>query len=116
MLLEVVVEKPPDAEDVWWISLAGELDYESAPRFRHALELATPPRGDDVVLDLSQLGFLDSSGLASVVALYMQLERAGAGLAVVTNSAHIRRMFSVTSVDRFLPVVGDREQALAAFA
>ena len=62
MLLEVTVEKPEPADPVWLISLTGELDFYSAPRFRRAFTDTTPPAGDDVVLDLSELGFLDSSG------------------------------------------------------
>jgi anti-sigma B factor antagonist len=116
VLLEVIVEKTLQAEAIWLISLAGELDFESAPRFRQALVNATPPKGEDVVLDLSELGFLDSSGLASVVDLYLRLNGAGAGLAVVSNREHINRMFRVTSVDRFLPIAPTREQAIEALA
>ena len=114
MLLEVTVEKPEPADPVWLISLTGELDFYSAPRFRRAFTDTTPPAGDDVVLDLSELGFLDSSGLAAVVELYLRLERAGARLVVVSTQARIARVFAVTAIDRFVQLTSTRELAFAS--
>jgi anti-sigma B factor antagonist len=114
VLLEVTVEKPEPADPVWLISLTGELDFHSAPRFRRAFTDTTPPAGDDVVLDLSELAFLDSSGLAAVIELYLLLERAGARLVVVSTRAPVTRVFTVTAIDRFVHLTPTREQAIAS--
>lgn len=116
MLLEVTVEKPQPQDAVWLISMTGELDFESAPRFTRVFSDASPPAGNDVVLDLSQLGLLDSSGLAAVLDLYLRLESVGAQLVVVSSRACVTRMFTLTAVNEFVRVMDTREQAVAALA
>lgn len=116
MLLEVTVEKAHEATDAWLISLDGELDHYSAPRFAWALDTATPPAGEGIVLDLSGLGFLDSSGLAAILALYHRMDQAGAGFAIVSSRPQITRMFAVTAIDQVVAVRRTQRRAFAALA
>jgi anti-sigma B factor antagonist len=116
VLLEVTVEKLRPRDAPWLIALSGELDYESAPRFKSAFSCATPPEGEDVMLDLTGLGFFDSSGLATVIELYQRLQGAGARLVVVSSRTAITRLFSMTAVDQFMRVATTREQGIAALA
>lgn len=114
MLLEVVVERAVAEDAVWLITVTGELDYQSAPRFKRAFSDATPPAGDGLVIDLSGLGFLDSSGLGALLELYMRNHDGGTRLAIVSRGRQIRRMLSVTDLDRLMPVTATREQAIRA--
>ena len=116
MLLEVTIEKSLDAPNGWLISLGGELDHDSAPRFTWALDSATPPAGDDVVLDLSALGFLDSGGLAAILELYLRIDHGGAGFAIVSSRPQITCVFTLSAIDRVFAVRQSREGAFAALA
>jgi anti-sigma B factor antagonist len=116
VLLEVTVEKANAAADAWLISLDGELDHDSAPRFAWALDSATPPAGQGIVLDLSRLGFLDSSGLAAILELYRRMDRAGAGFAIVSSRPQITRIFAVTAIDQVVSVRQTQQRAFAALA
>jgi anti-sigma B factor antagonist len=116
MLLELEIRKAVEPAGVWLILVAGELDHETAPKFRSVFELATPPNGDGVVIDLSDLAFVDSSGLGALLELRSATESAGVRLAVVSTRRAVNRLFERTATEDVLGVVPTRELAIAAVA
>jgi anti-anti-sigma factor len=63
--------------------------------------------GSRVVLDFSGLTQMDSSGLGSVVALYVSAKSAGAGLELTNLAPKIRMLFSMTNLLTLFQSVGD---------
>jgi anti-sigma B factor antagonist len=114
MLLEVTVEKAHEATDAWLISLDGELDHYSAPRFAWALDTATPPAGQGVVLDLSGLGFLDSSGLHALLRARAYLAREDRTLVLVCPAGPARKVLDLAGVLDTFVVYSSPETAAAA--
>lgn len=72
-----------DHGDVTLIALSGELDIYTAAVCQRELEAHDPPGASQLVVDLTQVGFLDSSGLSVLVCLRNRLERAGDRLGLV---------------------------------
>ncbi len=92
------------------LALAGELDMANAPLVSQALdELADT--GRPVIVDLSELVFIDSSGIHAIVSPRSQLT-----LAIVCPPGNIQRVFSVTKLDRVLPLYETLDEALAELA
>jgi anti-anti-sigma factor len=85
------------------VRLTGELDLSSVPEFYERIsELAN---GGRLVLDLSGLTFLDSSGLRALLQLSQQAKDEGFELALVRPSEVVERLLELTGVDRQLPLV-----------
>jgi anti-sigma B factor antagonist len=59
------------------VAVQGDVDFASAPQLARAL-LSHPER--DVIVDLSAVGFLDSSGLTALVQAHQRLQRTGHAL------------------------------------
>ena len=79
--------------------LRGELDLATAPRLEHALAEA----GDDVLLDLRGLTFMDSTG---VRVLLEAAEGAGPGLRmIVPAGGDVRVTIEETGIAPLLPLV-----------
>ncbi len=66
------------------VSVEGELDLYSAPQLREAVTAAVQDGADHIVLDLTGVPFMDSSGLGVVVACLKHLRETGGELSVVT--------------------------------
>ena len=62
-----------DREGVLWLS--GELDMHATDAFAEAAERATHRAEGDVIVDLSRLEFLDSSGIRAILAIGMSDRR-----------------------------------------
>jgi anti-sigma B factor antagonist len=95
------------------VSVVGEVDMATAPRLSQALELVDE-RVARVVIDLTQVTFLDSSALNALVRCQRQLEQRDIELRLVgPESQAVRRVFEITQLTEPLHVVATLDQALA---
>jgi len=77
----------------------GEVDLTSADQLRAAIEEIA---GSTVVVDLSGVTFMDSSGIAALVAARRQVEADGNGLVLRGAQGVVRRVFQVLSMEDWL--------------
>ena len=83
--------------------LNGELDHHSAPEVRDALDGALKRFADaDLILDLKNLSFMDSSGLGVVLGRYRLLKARGRGLYVKNVSGQIDKVFNISGIYRII--------------
>jgi anti-anti-sigma factor len=84
------------------LSLSGELDLSGVDRLRRELEQAEASDARSIVVDLSALEFLDSSGLNELLAAQQRASTDGDRLALQRGPAPIQRVFEISGVlDRF---------------
>lgn len=67
-----------------------------------------------VVLDLSDTGFIDSTGLGVLVAAHRRLAEVGRGLVLLRPRSQFTRLLDLTGLDKLLPTVASAEEARAA--
>jgi anti-sigma B factor antagonist len=90
----------------------GELDAYDAPELSQAFSSLD---GDArVVVDLAAVSFLDSTALGVVVRAVREIEQRGHDSRVVLPKGSARRIFEITTLDSVLPLVENRNQAVAA--
>ncbi len=58
----------------------------------------------DVVLDLSDVNYMDSSGLGALVGLWTSAKRAGRELKLISLSQRVKELLHLTSLDKVLAV------------
>ncbi len=86
------------------IRLGGELDLSAAPALEAAIEEAISDSASAVVIDFSALTFIDSTGIAILVAA-MGDERATGRLRFVPSQAPaVARVLKLTGVEERMPV------------
>lgn len=98
--LTVSVERDPDGVPV--VTLVGQLDLASAPRAADALgTVAEPAPGaqSPIVIDVTGLTFMDSSGLTVLLAAVNR----GHALRLRRPTTNIRRLIAATGLDQILP-------------
>jgi anti-anti-sigma factor len=84
------------------LALHGELDLESAPALESKLREALAGGSKHLVLDLSDLQFVDSTGLALFVRAHQAAESNGHELTLTGRTPQVQRLFELTGVlDRF---------------
>ena len=84
------------------VSVSGELDLYTSRRLQEAIGEATSVGADQVVVDLSGVGFIDSTALGVIVQESKRLEGRGQSLLLVINDPRMLRVFEVTGLDRVL--------------
>ena len=73
------------------LTVSGELDVLTAPRLSRPLDDVIRRQADDVVIDLSDAGFIDSLGLRTLLGAERRLARQSRSLAVVCGHGPVRR-------------------------
>jgi anti-sigma B factor antagonist len=85
------------------IELFGELDLAGVEPLRAAMADAVDGEEENVVLDMSGLAFMDSSGLREVLLSEQRLEQAGRTFGIVKGPPAVHRVFELTGAERRLP-------------
>ena len=93
-------------------AVRGELDLAHAYTFDEELRRVEDARPTCVVLDLRELTFLDSCGLARLLAARRRARRAGHRLILVRGSATVQRLFALAAVGEAFEMVSEVPVAL----
>ncbi|MGH2762336.1 MAG: STAS domain-containing protein [Thermoleophilaceae bacterium] len=114
-MLPLAVEQT-SRDGVEVLMVEGEVDVATAPRLITALNQAVSGALESLVIDLSAVGFMDSTGLALLINAHRRITHRRKGFAVVCPPGPLRRVFEVTDMVDLLHVCPDRESATAAAA
>ena len=95
------------------VLVEGELDIATAARLIGVLNASVEDAIQSVVVDLSNVDFMDSTGLALLINANRRLSLRRKGFAVVCPPGSLRRVFEVTDMLETLGVSSDRQSALA---
>jgi len=97
------------------VRLAGDVDLEHCRDVRSLL-LGAAARGKDLLVDLSEVTYLDSSGIASLIETLQAAARNGAGLKLFSASAQVWRVLELARLDKVFTILPDLDAALASEA
>jgi len=110
-VLEIQIE---EAEDHTVCRPVGELDAYTVGQFRESLgDLATAGR---LLIDLSEVPFMDSAGLGALIGGIRRAREAGGEVAVACSRPTLTRLLHTTGFDRIVPVTETLDEAVAALA
>ncbi|HEX3173364.1 MAG TPA: STAS domain-containing protein [Solirubrobacterales bacterium] len=96
----------------WTISVAGELDMANAASLATELKRAEQGGAETIVIDMRDLEFIDSTGIAVLVAAHRRLNlnaRTERVLLVRSKASGVRRVMDLTGLDDELPFVATDE-------
>jgi anti-sigma B factor antagonist len=95
------------------LAITGELDLSSAPELETHLAEAFRSDAKQVIVDLRELEFIDSTGLSVLVKANQQAHEAGCRFGIVNGGAQVRRLLSLTGVTERLRVADEPEELLS---
>ena len=95
------------------LTLTGEVDLYTAPRFKDDLVALIEDGATDVVVDLSGVTFIDSTALGVIISGVKRLHERDGRLAIVAGSRPVVRILDITGLDKVLTIFETREAAIA---
>ena len=108
--MQIKIDHP--AKDKAILYPIGRMDVESSPTVRQAILDMVEQNISTIVVDLSQVEFMDSSGLSALVSGMKALRRVEGRLNICNANAQIRTALRLTMLDRVLPVYESLDKAL----
>jgi anti-sigma B factor antagonist len=96
------------------ISLAGEVDLYTAPEFKQQLLDVVSQGARDVIVDLTDTTFIDSTTLGVLVGGVKRLRPNDGRLTLVCSDRNITKIFEITGLDRVFTIHATRAEAIEA--
>ena len=102
--MDLGLDVDPDRNGWAVLSVSGEVDVYTAPRFRERLiELVTEGK-HRIVVDLESVDFLDSTGLGVLVGGLKRLRSHDGDLALVCTQPRILKVFEITGLTKVFSI------------
>jgi anti-sigma B factor antagonist len=98
------------------ISVRGELDMASCALLRRRVDAALADGAARLVVDLSRVTHMDSSGLAELISAQQRTRAGAGGLVLIVTSPMIRRTLEIRGVNQLFTIAASREDALSTLA
>ncbi|MBU8908759.1 STAS domain-containing protein [Desertibacillus haloalkaliphilus] len=98
-------------DDICYLYLAGEVDAYTAPELRKQLLPLTEEEGQVVVVDLSELTYIDSTGLGIFIGALKSSHQHQSKLKLVGVRSRVKRLFTITGLDEVIDIDEERERA-----
>jgi anti-sigma B factor antagonist len=95
-------------------SVHGELDLHEAPELQDRITTAIERGALLIVVDLTEVTFIDSMALGVLLAAVNRLRPAGGVIRLVVPNPNIRRIFEISLLDQVFTLDSTRDAALAA--
>ena len=93
-------------KNVLYVLLCGELDEHSASYTRITLdEIFDKPNFDKIVVDLSELEFMDSTGIGVLIGRYKKMKDKSIPIFIANPSVHAEKIFKITGLYEIMPKI-----------
>jgi anti-sigma B factor antagonist len=106
-----VDEEEPNGAHV--MNVRGEIHVTTAPEFSQRLTTAIEAGKTAIVLDLSGVEFIDSTGLSVLLNGLRRVTQLHGRLALVSANPTVLRLFQITKLDSTFDIFDDRDSAIA---
>jgi len=92
------------------VKVRGEVDLRTSPQLREALLESAQSTSGPLLIDLSAVGYMDSSGVGTMVYVKREVERAGRRVVLIGLQPRVRSVFEITHLDKFFTIVQDLDE------
>jgi anti-anti-sigma factor len=108
----LLITRTTTDDGVCVVTLAGEVDLDGSAQLRDVL-LSGLEGSRGAVVDLAEVGFMDSSGINAFIAAHQAAEAGGTWLRLAAPKHAVRRVLQLVGVDTLIAVHATVEDALA---
>lgn len=93
----------------------GEIDINTSPEVKKAFDKLLTKKAPKIVINLSKVTYVDSSGLATLVEILKNMRSYGGRLKLTNLSPKIKSLFEITKLDKLFDILKDGEGAESSF-
>lgn len=108
--MELDIQSETDGK-ICVITLDGEVDVYTAPRLKEALIEQIESGCVNVLVNMEDVGFIDSSGLGVLVGGLRRAKERSGTIRLVCTRENILKVFRITGLDKVFPIFSTTEEA-----
>lgn len=93
----------------------GEVDINSSPEIKKTFDKLISKKTSKIVVNLSKVTYVDSSGLATLVEILKNMRSYGGRIRLTNLSPKIKSLFEITKLDKLFEIMADEDDAVSTF-
>ena len=113
MAIDFAIDDRALGDDAHVVAVTGEIDLFTAPEFKQRMSAPIDDGRSNLIVDLSQTTFIDSSSLGVLIGAHRRLKLRGGSLVVVCDNEAIAKTFKITGLDGVFTIAPTVKAALA---
>ena len=94
------------------VQVNGEVDMHSSPELHVLLRQVCEDRPTKLVVDLSRVEYMDSSGIGTLVEIFRRVKGFHGNMVLVSLQPRVRGVFEITKLDKFFTIRNSVAEAL----
>lgn len=102
--------------DILIYSVKGDIDINSSPEVRKNLEKPINEKTMKIIINLTEVSYIDSSGLATLVEVLKRTRGYGGKIKLSNLAAKVKSLFEITKLEKLFEIYDTEEEASANFA
>lgn len=110
--MDIKVEAHPSEGGTYVVDVTGEIDVHTAPRFKDALKRLTDDEHYELVINLQNVDYIDSTGLGVLVGLQKRAREHDGAVSLVLTDPHIKKIFDIMGLFRVFWIFDDEQSAV----
>ena len=95
--------------------LEGEININSSPQLRKALDNIITRNEKKVLVDFSNVSYIDSSGLATLIEMFQRLKKIGGYMRFSSMDQKVKNIFEITKLNKLFEIFDTQQTALKDF-
>ncbi len=101
------------SETICFLDIEGEVDVYTSPQLKHDLVQMAERGVKQIVINLSKVEYLDSTGLGVLIGGLKRMRENGGNLSLVGPGMRIQRIFEITGLNKIFDIYATEEEAAA---
>jgi anti-sigma B factor antagonist len=97
------------------LDISGEVDLYSSPEIRKKFNEITEKKVPLIIVNLSEVNYIDSSGVATLVEAFQKTRSYGGKLRLAAMKQNVKNVFEVARLDKIFDICGDLNEAITSF-
>jgi len=97
--------------DVTILDINGDIDINSSPEMREAFENIANAKTMKVVINLNEVSYVDSSGLATLVEMLKKTRSYGGKMRLASLAPKVKSLFEITKLEKLFDIFDTEEDA-----
>lgn len=102
--------KSSNLDGVWVVEVRGEINLSTSQELKKSFEKLPIKK---IVVDLEQVGYIDSSGLATLVEMLKKVRGQGGSLGLAGMSDKVKSLFEITKLDKLFQIYPNQKDAVS---
>ena len=99
-----VKERFDEDQNVWYITLDGEIDIYNAPELKDKIHKLIEQQQGDLILNCEGLSYIDSTGLGVLISSLKKIKKYGGDMRIVGIRPYIYKIFTITGLDKIFSI------------